>query len=78
MAGRLRLQWGLRERLLGVLGLGRVVAMTANVAIHGFGMKVTARSVNHTEEGRRASQVIRPASRIFHSGGKQEGVYSTR
>jgi lactate dehydrogenase-like 2-hydroxyacid dehydrogenase len=76
MAGRLRLQWGLRERLLGVLGLGRLGAMTANVAIHGFGMKVTARSVNLTQKkaDEQAKSLGLPAGSFTAVGSKKEFI----
>jgi lactate dehydrogenase-like 2-hydroxyacid dehydrogenase len=41
---------GLKGKTLGLLGLGKLGAMTANVAVHGFGMKVAAWSQNLTQE----------------------------
>jgi lactate dehydrogenase-like 2-hydroxyacid dehydrogenase len=41
---------GLKGKTLGLLGLGKLGAMTANVAVHGFGMKVAAWSQNITQE----------------------------
>ena len=41
---------GLKGKTLALLGLGKLGAMTANVAVHGFGMKVAAWSMNLTQE----------------------------
>lgn len=41
---------GLKGRTLSLLGLGKLGAMIANVAVHGFGMKVAAWSQNLTQE----------------------------
>lgn len=41
---------GLKGKTLGLLGLGKLGAMTANVAVQGFGMKVAAWSQNITQE----------------------------
>lgn len=41
---------GLKDKTLALLGLGKLGAMTANVAVHGFGMKVAAWSQNLTQE----------------------------
>ena len=41
---------GLKGKTLGLLGLGKLGGMTANVAVHGFGMKVVAWSQNLTQE----------------------------
>lgn len=41
---------GLKGKTLGILGLGKLGAMTANVAVYGFGMKVAAWSQNITQQ----------------------------
>ena len=41
---------GLKGKTLALLGLGKLGSMTANVAVHGFGMKVAAWSQNLTQE----------------------------
>jgi lactate dehydrogenase-like 2-hydroxyacid dehydrogenase len=41
---------GLKGKTLALLGLGKLGAMTGNVAVHGFGMKVAAWSQNLTKE----------------------------
>jgi lactate dehydrogenase-like 2-hydroxyacid dehydrogenase len=41
---------GLKGKTLALLGLGKLGGMTANVAVHGFGMKVAAWSQNLTQE----------------------------
>jgi phosphoglycerate dehydrogenase-like enzyme len=65
---------GLKDATLGLLGLGRLGAMTAKVAVYGFGMKIAAWSNSLTQEAadERAKECGLPAGTFKVVGSKEE------